>query len=64
MAGLSDVDLIPKVLSVDKKVRLSGIDRRREQQREQNRGSRPRKNTTDETAITEKGKQGTIDITV
>jgi hypothetical protein len=64
MAGLFDVDLIPKILSPDRKVRLSGIDKRRERDRENSQEERSRRFTTPETEKEDSEKQGTIDITV
>ncbi|MGD0234016.1 MAG: hypothetical protein ABSC55_05700 [Syntrophorhabdales bacterium] len=64
MAGLSDVDLIPKIPSVDRKVRLSGIDKRRERGRENGRGDRSKRLSAPETEKDDSEKQGTIDITV
>ncbi len=64
MAGLFDVDLISKIVSVDRKVRLSGIDKRRERENESSRGDRQRRSTAPETEKEDAEKQGTIDITV
>jgi hypothetical protein len=64
MAGLFDVDLIPKILSMDRKVRLSGIDRRQERDGEKGREDRPKRFTAQEVEKEDSEKQGTIDITV
>ena len=64
MAGLFDVDLIPKVLSMDRKVRLSGIDRRRERDGDKGREDRSRRFAAPEAEKEDAEKQGTIDITV
>jgi hypothetical protein len=64
MAGLFDVDLIPKILSMDRKVRLSGIDRRRERDGEKRREDRSKRFTVQEVEKEDSEKQGTIDITV
>ena len=64
MAGLFEFDLIPRILSVDKKVRLSGIDRRRENGSEGRREDRSRRSTADDSKEKDSEKQGTIDITV
>ena len=64
MAGAFDVDLVPKILSVDRKVRLSGIDKRREQGNSAGRGTRAKKTAADEPGEKDTEKQGTIDITV
>ncbi len=64
MAGLFDVDLIPKILSVDRKVRLSGIDKRRERGGENGRENRSKRLAPSESNEEDSEKQGTIDITV
>ena len=64
MAGPFDVDLIPKILSVDRKVRLSGIDKRREHGNNAGKGNRSQRSTADESSEKDAEKQGTIDITV
>ena len=64
MAGLFEFDLIPKILSVDKKVRLSGIDRRREKGGENRRDDHSRRSGTTDSNEKDSEKQGTIDITV
>jgi len=64
MAGLFDVDLIPKILSMDRKVRLSGIDRRRERDGEKGREDRSKRFIAQEAEKEDSEKQGTIDITL
>jgi len=64
MAGLFDVDLIPKILSVDKKVRLLGIDKRRERGNEKGRKDRLKRLASSESNEKDSENQGTIDITV
>jgi hypothetical protein len=64
MAGLFDVDLIPKILSPDRKVRLSGIDKRRERGGENGRENRSKRLAQSESDEKDSEKQGTIDITV
>jgi len=64
MAGLFDVDLIPKILSVDRKVRLSGIDKRRERGGQDSKEDRPKRLTPSESDEKSLEKQGAIDITV
>ena len=64
MAGLFDVDLIPRILSVDRKVRLSGIDKRREQDGENGREHRSKRSAGPEAEKDNPENQGTIDITV
>jgi hypothetical protein len=64
MAGLFDVDLIPKILSMNRKVRLSGIDRRCERDGEKGREDRSKRFTAQEAEKEDSEKQGTIDITV
>ena len=64
MAGLFDVDLIPKILSVDKKVRLSGLDKRRERGNGGGREDRSKRLAPSESDDADSEKQGTIDITV
>ncbi len=64
MAELLEVDLIPKIISVDRKVRLSGIDRRRERENDNSRSHRSRRNAIDDPDGEHSEKQGTIDITV
>ena len=64
MAGLFDVDLIPKILSVDKKVRLSGVDKRRERGNGAGREDRSKRLAPLESNESDSEKQGKIDITV
>ena len=64
MAGLFDVDLIPKILSVDKKVRLSGLDKRHERRNGAGREDRSKRPASSESDDADSEKQGTIDITV
>lgn len=64
MAELFDVDLIPKILSVDRKVRLSGIGKRRERGSENDKGNRSKRLAAPESDEKDSEKQGTIDITV
>jgi len=65
MAGLFDVDLIPKILSVDKKVPLSsGIDKRRERRRQHGREDRSKRFVARESGGEDSEKEGTVDITV
>jgi hypothetical protein len=64
MAGLFDVELIPRIPSMDRKVRLSGIDRRRERDGENGREERLKRLTAPEAEKEDSEKQGTIDITV
>ena len=65
MAGLFDVDLIPKILSVDKKVRLSSeIGRRGERRRESGREDRSKRLVGRESEDADPEKEGTVDITV
>jgi len=65
MAGLFDVDLIPKILSVDKKVPLSsGVDKRRERRRENSREERSKRFAARESGEEDSGRDGTVDITV
>ena len=64
MAGLFDVDLIPKILSPDRKVRLSAIDKRRGRGGENDRQDRSKRLAAPESDEKDSEKQGTIDITV
>ena len=64
MAGLFDVDLIPKILSVDKKVRLSGVDKRRQRGKDAGREDRSKRLAPSEPNEADSEKQGPIDITV
>ena len=64
MSGLSDIDLIPKVLSVDKKVRISGIEKRRERESQQNSDNRPKARSTADRREKDSGKRDSINITV
>ena len=64
MAGLFDVDLIPRILSLDRKVRLSGIDKRRERDGENGREERSKRSTVPGNGKEDSEKEGTIDITV
>ncbi len=64
MAGLFDVDLIPRILSVDKKIRLSSIDKRREKQSRDGKGSSTRRTETVSSDEKDREEQGTINITV
>jgi hypothetical protein len=64
MAGLFDIELIPRILSLDRKVRLSGIEKRRERGGENDRQDRSRHLAAAETEKEDPEKQGTIDITV
>ena len=64
MAEMFDVDLIPRILSVDRKVRLAGIEKRRERNAERDREYRSRRSDSREQPQDELEKQGTIDITV
>ena len=64
MAGLFDVDLIPRILSMDRKVRLSEIDKRRERDGENGREERSKPSTAPGAEKEDSEKEGTIDITV
>ena len=64
MAGLFDVDLIPRILSMDRKVRLSEIDKRRERDGENGREERSKRSTAPGAEKEDSEKEGTIDITV
>ncbi len=64
MAELFDVDLIPRILSVDRKVRMAGIEKRRERNGEKDREYRSRQEGSRDQDKDESEKQGKIDITV
>ena len=64
VAGLFDIDLIPKIQSLDRKVRLSGIDKRREKAAEHGRKDRSKRLTSPQPGEENSERQGTIDITV
>ncbi len=64
MAGLFDVDLIPKILSVDKKVRLSGIGKRHGRGGDNGKEERGKRLAAQESDERDTEKRGTIDITV
>ena len=64
MAGTFDIDLIPRVLSVDRKVGLSGIEKRREQRDDARKKNHSRKAAGDEADEKGEEKHGAIDITV
>jgi hypothetical protein len=64
MAGLFEFDLIPKIISVDKKVRLSGMDRRREKSREEKRDDHSRRSAANDSNEKDSEKRTNIDITV
>jgi hypothetical protein len=63
MAELFDIDLIPRVLSLDRKVRLSSLQKHRERN-EKERDNRPKRFGSTEATEDDTEKQGTIDITV
>jgi hypothetical protein len=63
MAESFDIDLIPKILSLDRKVRLSGMQKHRERN-ERERDSRSKRFGSTESTEDETEKHGTIDITV
>lgn len=64
MAEMFDIDLIPRIPSVDRKVRLAGIEKRRERNAERDREYRSRQSGSRDQPQDESEKQGTIDITV
>lgn len=64
MAELFDVDLIPRILSVDRKVRMAGIEKRRERNAEKDREYPSKHRGSRDQSQDESEKQGTIDITV
>jgi hypothetical protein len=64
MAELFDIDLIPRIPSLDRKVRLAGIEKRRERNAERDREYRSKQGGSRDSAQDESEKQGTIDITV
>ncbi len=64
MTGLFDVDLIPRILSVDKKVRLSGIDKRREKDGRNSKGNRLSRSEREDAEDQNLEKEGTINVTV
>jgi hypothetical protein len=63
MAESFDIDLIPRILSLDRKVRLSGMQKHRERN-ERERDSRSKRFGSTESTEDETEKHGTIDITV
>ena len=64
MAELFDIDLIPRIPSLDRKVRLAGIEKRRERNAERDQEYRSKQGGSRDSAQDESEKQGTIDITV
>ena len=64
MSGLFDVDLISRILSVDRKLRLLGTDKRRERDREHAREDRVRGFPVRESGEEESEGRGAVDITV
>ena len=64
MAGLFDVDLIRQIPQVDKKVRLVGLYKRRERERQRAREERARNAVPGDTGQEHEENSRTIDITV
>ena len=64
MAGLFDVDLIRQIPQVDKKVRLVGLYKRRERERQRTREERARNAVPADTGQEHEENNRTIDITV
>jgi hypothetical protein len=64
MAELFDIDLIPRILSLDRKVRLSGMQKHPKKKDERERDSRSRRFGSTESAEDDTEKHGTVDITV
>lgn len=63
MAELFDIDLIPRIPSLDRKVRLAGMQKHREKDQKE-RDSRSRRFGSTESTEDDTEKHGTIDITV
>jgi hypothetical protein len=63
MAESFDIDLIPRILSLDRKVRLSGMQKHRERN-EKERDKRSKHFGPTESSEDDAEKHGTIDITV
>jgi hypothetical protein len=64
MAGLFDVDLIRQIPQVDKKVRLAGLYKRREREKQKGREERAKDTATGDTRQETAGESRTIDITI
>ena len=64
MPGLFDVDLIRQIPQVDKKVRLVGLYKRRERERQKGREERRKELETADGREDRAGESRTIDITV
>ena len=63
MAELFDIDLIPRILSLDRKVRLSGMQKHPKKD-ERERDGRSRRFGSTESTEDDTEKHGTVDITV
>jgi hypothetical protein len=64
MAGFFDVDLIRQIPQVDKKVRLVGLYKRREREKQKSREERPKDAGTADARQDSAADSRTIDITV